>query len=90
MHDAGVVDQDVDRPALGVEFSTERVDARERRQVEPLDLDVLPGLKCEDSRGGYAAVGVLPVSTPTAATGCGLTRVPQSFSLSARPAARIT
>ena len=43
LHDAGVVDQDVDRPALGVEFFTERVDARQRRQVEALDLDVLPG-----------------------------------------------
>src|SRR5258707_15700327 len=38
----------------------------------------------------YAAVGVLPASTPTAATGCGLTRAPQAFNLSARPAARMT
>ena len=54
-------------------------------------FDVLPGLKVRGfPLAAHAAVGVLPVSTPTAATGCGLTWAPQSFSLSARPAARMT
>lgn len=48
-------------------------------------LDVLPGLK---SRGfplaAYAAVGVLPVSTPTAATSCGLTRARKRCDLQSR------
>ena len=37
LHDAGVVDQDVDGSSFGVEFFAERFDARQRRQVEALD-----------------------------------------------------
>ncbi len=37
LHDARVVDQDVDGPALGVQLIAERGDAGQRRQVEVLD-----------------------------------------------------
>ena len=52
-------------------------------------LDVLPALKDRDSSSAaHAALQWVPASAPTA-TACGLTPVPQAFSLSARPAARI-
>ncbi len=55
LHDAGVVDQDVDRPAFGVELLAERGDAGQRRKVEALDGQLGVGhLGADLLDGGFA------------------------------------
>ena len=48
LHDARVVDQEVDRSSLGVEFLAERFDAGQRRQVERFDGQLRVGNRCTD------------------------------------------
>ena len=48
LHDARVVDEEVDRSSLGVEFLAQRFDAGQRRQVERLDGQLRVGNRCAD------------------------------------------
>ena len=59
LHDARVVDQEVDRPPLGVEFLAERFDAGQRGQVERFDGQLRVGHRRADLLDRRFALGAV-------------------------------
>ena len=58
-HDTGVVDQDVDGPALGVELFAQRGDRGQRRQIEGLDGQLGVGDRRADFLDRRLALGAI-------------------------------
>src|ERR1700733_12910570 len=58
-HHTGIVDQDVDRAAVGVELLTQGGDAGQRRQIERLDGQLRIGNRCPNLVDGGLTLGAI-------------------------------